>query len=48
MPNIREVCLKCYQELLMKWDSKDVRERIRKELQIMSKDSDLEVKERAN
>ena len=40
VPNIREVCVKCYHELLMKWDNKDVREKIKKELQVLSKDTD--------
>ena len=41
VPNIREVCVKCYHDLLTKWDNKDVREKVKKELQILSKDTDL-------
>jgi len=30
VPNIREVCVKCYHDLLMKYDNKDIREKIKK------------------
>lgn len=30
VPNIREVCVKCYHDILMKYESKDVREKVRK------------------
>ena len=45
--NIRQVCVKCLHEMLMRWDKGTYREEMKKQLLIMSKDEDEEVSRRA-
>ena len=48
VPNIREVCVKCYQDVLTHCDRGQARETLKKQLVILSQDTDSEVKQCAS
>lgn len=39
-PNVREACVKCFHDLIMRWDKGSYREAMKKQLAIMAEDSD--------
>lgn len=47
VPNVREVCVKCYQEILDRSSRAEAKEPLKKQLMVLAQDTDFEVKERA-
>ena len=47
VPNIREACVKCFHDMIIRWDKGGYKEMIKKQLAILAEDSDSEVKEKA-
>ena len=47
VPNVREACVKCFHDMIIRWDKGSYRESMKKQLSLFAEDSDIEVRERA-
>ena len=44
VPNVREACVKCFHDLIMRWEKGTYREMMKKQICILAEDTDLEVR----